>query len=162
MIRIKRCEECGKTYNANYHQRQRFCRMSCADAWKRRTYPKMFSMKTHTCWKGGKYTSAAGYVLIRQQNHRYAYEHRVVMERCLGRTLLRNEDVHHLNGIKHDNRIENLVVLTKTEHTKTHHPHPERQCLVCRKSIYHRRKFCSRRCSGLATRWPKKLRQHPQ
>lgn len=50
----------------------------------------------------------------------YRYEHRVVMERLLGRKLERWEHVHHINEDGLDNRPENLEVLTVQEHTSHH------------------------------------------
>lgn len=47
-------------------------------------------------------------------------EHRMIIENYLGRKLNRNEVVHHINGDKSDNRIENLKVMSLSEHTKLH------------------------------------------
>lgn len=54
------------------------------------------------------------------ENRRWLYEHRVVMESFLGRPLSSNESVHHINGIRNDNRLENLVVMNFQDHEKVH------------------------------------------
>lgn len=61
--------------------------------------------------------------------------HRHIMEQHLGRVLLRSEHVHHRNGDRYDNRIENLQVLSAKEHQHGHkQKHPERKrCVVCGK-----------------------------
>ncbi len=64
---------------------------------------------------------AHGYVLIYCPDHPMANkagcvaEHRLVMEAHLGRPLLPVEEVHHKNGVRHDNRLENLELWTKSQ-----------------------------------------------
>lgn len=59
----------------------------------------------HSQWKGG--LTKDGYIR-RIENGREIREHREVMEKHLGRELLSDEQVHHKNGVRTDNRIENL------------------------------------------------------
>lgn len=72
----------------------------------------------HPNWKGGRVKMPGGYVGILlspddphislMNGAGYALEHRVVMSRALGRIVERHETVHHINGVRDDNRLENL------------------------------------------------------
>ena len=50
----------------------------------------------------------------------YVLEHRKVVENSLGRYLKQNEIVHHKDGDKHNNSIDNLEIMTRSEHTRLH------------------------------------------
>ncbi len=79
-------------------------------------------------WRGGRSITNHGYIIIRvNSNHHladsksYAYEHRLVAEKMLGRRLLPKEIVHHIDGNKKNNIPENLkVVLGNANHYLNH------------------------------------------
>jgi hypothetical protein len=53
-------------------------------------------------------------------NRGYIFEHRLVMSNMVKRSLTKNDHIHHINGIKSDNRIENLELMTNSGHRKEH------------------------------------------
>lgn len=85
----------------------------------------MAQSKGNSNWRGGICRRKNWYVYIYMPKHpfaldNYVAEHRLVMEKKLGRYLKFNELVHHINGIKNDNRIENLELSDSSKHA-THH-----------------------------------------
>ena len=85
-----------------------------------------YTGKNHPSWKGGRIIDKDGYILIHKPEHPnsfgrgYICEHRLIMEEYLGRYLTKDEVVHHINENKQDNRIENLELMTKSEHRRLH------------------------------------------
>jgi hypothetical protein len=107
-------------------------------------------------WNDDRMISSHGYVLIRVgKSHPlafgngYAYEHDLVMVAYLARRLAPDEVVHHKNEVKTDNRIENLELLTGSEHMTRHNAERERDSLG---------KFTGHKKGGSPEEWPEDLR----
>ena len=96
--------------------------------------------KSHA-WKGGKKRSFHGYILIFSPNHPFAQntgyilEHRLVMEKKIGRYLTKEEVVHHINGAKDDNRIENLMLFPNS-HAHISFIHLDKKTFICKQIVW--------------------------
>lgn len=76
---------------------------------------KTFTREKNPAWRGGKFIDSYGYRLIRI-NKKYVKEHRYLLEQHLNRKLLGTEIVHHINGIRTDNCLENLCITNRSQH----------------------------------------------
>lgn len=115
------CKQCGVVY-PNRGGSKSFCSTSCYGEYRKIHY----SRENHNSWKGG-ITYTNGYKYIYKPEHPncnhvgYVMEHRIVMENKIGRIIDKQKEVvHHINGNKLDNRIENLVLLNRREHFFIH------------------------------------------
>lgn len=106
------CPTCSTVFRPAYSGIV-YCSLECA-----KQRGKQYRGESHWAWKGGRTVDTSGYVRIRIDNedefasmrmtHGYVQEHRLVMARTLGRPLEAHETVHHINGVRDDNRPENL------------------------------------------------------
>lgn len=87
----------------------------------------------------------------------FIYEHRYIASKILGRALMNNEDVHHLDLDSSNNHPNNLLILDSSQHTKFHNWlnnfHKEKKtliyCIKCNEPIINgNTKFCSAKCSN--------------
>ena len=110
------CEECGIIFGvepnqlARYAGGGRFCSTACK--WK--------NAKGKELVFNSRYVRRDGYIAIKTGIRKWELEHRLVMAASVGRRLTRDEHVHHMNGIKTDNRPENLKLLSNAEHQVLH------------------------------------------
>lgn len=121
------CEFCGKEFEKRLHhfkngKKPKFCSSECWCEYRRQR-----PCEQHPMWKGGVTRHSSGYILIKAEDNPradkdgYVYAQVLIMEDFLGRFLKKKEIVHHINGIKDDNRIENLYLCKDgREHVRIH------------------------------------------
>lgn len=134
------CKKCKKTFYAYRKSNGKFqiyCSKKCEGLARRYD-------NTLEKWSGGHISKSTGYKYV-LYNGKQVEEHRLVMMKKIGRKLLPNEHVHHINGNKLDNRVENLMLLTNKEHSSLHSKAKgnQRYCLKCGKyKLHHARGLC--------------------
>jgi len=132
---FSRCPDCGKERwltlrkaNSNGFSR---CQSCCGIATNTAGHLPHGKMENSPHWKGGRGVNRHGYIYIRvyesdpyfpmathqKRGGGEMAEHRLIMARHLGRMLTRQEHVHHKNGDKKDNRLENLELISPANHS---------------------------------------------
>ncbi len=71
-------------------------------------------------WKGGVYHQNNKYIHLKQEDGTYKQEHRIIMEKYLGRELDSDEIVHHIDGDGKNNKLENLKLMNRESHARLH------------------------------------------
>jgi len=112
---LRACAGCGSTFKSRHSVSPKgetqFCSVKC--------FRHASKGENNPCWKGGRFVNHLGYVILNIDGKQIP-EHRYLMAKHIGRSLRKGEVVHHKNEIKHDNRIENLELMTVAEHMRLH------------------------------------------
>ena len=109
-LKVKKCVLCGKKFTqTRIDSKAIHCSIKCSSVTNNKITREQRGNTMRGRGKGLSYIKRLG-----------THEHRYYMEKHLGRKLTPNEHVHHLNHIKDDNRLDNLLVMTNSEHITYH------------------------------------------
>lgn len=149
--KIFNCINCGDEVKRFLRKdaKYKYCGVSCAAKVSvKKANSRDRNGEKNPAWRRGFIITKQGYKSVSIGNKKRKFEHRIVMEKHLGRELVEAEKIHHRNGDKLDNRICNLQVMTQSEHSKLHNKEDNfgdrgrfawkkkgkmRNCLICKK-----------------------------
>jgi hypothetical protein len=128
--RDKKCLHCGiyfskpktRGWGIKKWSQTKFCSKTCQNLAR--------SGNSSVLWKNGRHIDNAGYILLYSPNHsfknagKYVMEHRLVAEKVLKRYLTRKEVIHHIDGDKTNNNIDNLFLFSNTSEHIIFHKSP--------------------------------------
>ena len=140
---IKVCDVCrcqflwqARTLGSKSKNKGYFCSVQCANQSPGKAQGAPRGEK-HKSWQGGRRKTEQGYIQVWTNDHpnrnknNYIYEHRLVMEDTIGRLLAPGEHVHHKNGIRDDNRPENLELWTTSRQPYGQRAAGQQHCPSC-------------------------------
>lgn len=175
---LLKCLVCQKDFAIKLSRKNKakYCSLKCRNKIQSKISKDYYSKKYPI---GRKFKNQVGYIMIKLPSHPFAdssgyvFEHRLVMEKHIGRYLEPIEIVHHKNHIRDDNKIENLELFgSHSEHKKKHHSRLNENsnwkggitykvCEYCKIMFREHKesKFCSKECywkSGGNKFWEKR------
>ena len=119
-VQILNCDYCGEKFerpNCHINDSYNFCSTDCYN--KHKVQNNLLAKENHPHWNNGE-TTNSGYQFKRIGKAKYRAKHRLIMEKAIGRELRSDEIVHHKDGNKLNNAIENLEIVTRAEHINIH------------------------------------------
>lgn len=143
---IRVCDDCKDENEVTYQNIKNKSNHYCSSCSNKRAYNikkdayKPWNIgKTYQKCSGNYYINSAGYKLyyIGDKSYKGGYiaEHRIVMELHLGRRLKKGEVIHHIDGNKQNNNLNNLVLLNSTSHRICHNDLEKISFLLVQKGL---------------------------
>jgi hypothetical protein len=133
------CKQCGKTFlkSLSIYKNDlkkvnagKFCSRECYHKSPESRPATRMKREKSKWWKGGRIFERGYKLVLVDKEHpygiakgggeKYIREHRLIMEKHLGRYLKKNEVVHHIDGDRKNNELKNLKLMTTSEHARDH------------------------------------------
>lgn len=134
------CDNCGKEFTRarelTTKLKHHFCNRICFKEDRHKVVRIHKTGKKHFSWKGGTKRDGGDYLKTMTKGHPhaddrgYVFQHRLVMERAIGRRLALEEVVHHIDGNGFNNKLSNLMLFSNTTEHMSFHKRIKREKLL--------------------------------